>query len=510
MAAAAWNGGTMVKTLATEWPQSPPVPPPEPVTTQDELEHSFHEMSVGGAYTNPKRPFVVWLLEYVLHACKVCLWLGGWAVQLIVAAGPIRLIRWVWLAGRIIGFTSMMLCHVFLPMVWWYCTSGTILRHVPYHNIEESKGRSVLDIYLPNPAYAHIVDMSRAKKKRPVVIFFVGGAWIVGYKAWGALLSRMLAAAGCICFTPDYRNFPQATMSEMLMDYEKAIAWVVDHVDLYGGDVNNITVIGQSAGAQLTLTTMLRNYVATLHYAHRNRNQPLPQHLSHVTKILCAKAFVGISGPYDLVGMIDYFETRGLYRDVTHVIFEHLKMLLPTPEELALGQERGGDPISGVHGYSPVALVEEAKELLGDASHASLVEACGVTFPAVFLFHGTTDKSVPFASSVMLSEKLQEAGFCSSYKLMPGWSHTAPIIEGPFVDSKYPACNVLRDVLRIVSAPCAHSTGSGQINEQGFHGNVMPSERDSTFRTMRIQKAFAEAPGAPEYVLQIARFYNPF
>ena len=418
---------------------------------------------------------VLYLLGYLYHIMKVCLWLGGWAVQLIVAAGPIRLVRWIWLAGRIMFFTTMMLYHVFLPMVWHYCSSGAILRNVPYHNIEESKGRSVLDIYLPKPAYAWIVETARTRTKRPVVIFFVGGAWIVGYKAWGYLLSRMLSAAGCIVFTPDYRNFPQATMSDMLLDYEQAISWVVDHVDLYGGDVNNITVIGQSAGAQLTLTCMLRNYLAALHYAHRNKRQALPHHLHTAVKVLRPKAFIGISGPYDLVGMLDYFETRGLYKDVTQVIFEQSGMALPTPEEVALGQNR--DPnswISGVHGFSPRALVEEVKELVGRSMHSDLLGA-SVKFPSVFLFHGTVDKSVPHKSSVELSTALQEAGLSSSCKLLEGWSHTAPIVEGPFVDDKWPKGNLLRDVLRVsASRTLAHSTGVDIDHGEGFRGNVVP------------------------------------
>lgn len=37
-----------------------------------------------------------------------------------------------------------------------------------------------------------------------------GGAWIVGYKAWGALLAQRLSQQGVIVACIDYRNFPQA------------------------------------------------------------------------------------------------------------------------------------------------------------------------------------------------------------------------------------------------------------------------------------------------------------
>jgi acetyl esterase/lipase len=36
-----------------------------------------------------------------------------------------------------------------------------------------------------------------------------GGAWIIGYKAWGALLAKRLSLAGAVVCCLDYRNFPQ-------------------------------------------------------------------------------------------------------------------------------------------------------------------------------------------------------------------------------------------------------------------------------------------------------------
>ena len=38
----------------------------------------------------------------------------------------------------------------------------------------------------------------------------LGGAWIIGYKAWGSLLARRLSRYGVIVCCLDYRNFPQA------------------------------------------------------------------------------------------------------------------------------------------------------------------------------------------------------------------------------------------------------------------------------------------------------------
>ena len=36
-----------------------------------------------------------------------------------------------------------------------------------------------------------------------------GGAWTIGYKAWGSLLGRRLSKQGVLVCCLDYRNFPQ-------------------------------------------------------------------------------------------------------------------------------------------------------------------------------------------------------------------------------------------------------------------------------------------------------------
>ena len=46
----------------------------------------------------------------------------------------------------------------------------------------------------------------------------VGGAWTIGYKAWGALLGRRLCEQGVMVACLDYRNFPQVRFGRELTD----------------------------------------------------------------------------------------------------------------------------------------------------------------------------------------------------------------------------------------------------------------------------------------------------
>jgi hypothetical protein len=71
-----------------------------------------------------------------------------------------------------------------------------------------------------------------------VVIFVTGGMWIIGYRAWGALLASRLRAAGCLVVALDYRNFPQGTVSHMAADVAAGVGWTLRHARGWGGDAS--------------------------------------------------------------------------------------------------------------------------------------------------------------------------------------------------------------------------------------------------------------------------------
>jgi acetyl esterase/lipase len=91
----------------------------------------------------------------------------------------------------------------------------------------------------------------------PVVIFVTGGAWTIGYKAWGALLARRLCGAGVMVACLDYRNFPQGSAADMLEDVNTGIAWVLRKAERHGGDPDATFLVGQSAGGQLAMLAAL-------------------------------------------------------------------------------------------------------------------------------------------------------------------------------------------------------------------------------------------------------------
>lgn len=123
-------------------------------------------------------------------------------------------------------------------------------------DIHEAQSEDCLNLTVWTPA--------ADSKKRPVLVWLHGGAWQSGAGALDWYSGAHLAAQGdIVVVSPNYRlgalgwlYVPGQTANVGLLDQEAAIDWVVDNAESFGGDPDNITVAGQSAGAG-SITCML-------------------------------------------------------------------------------------------------------------------------------------------------------------------------------------------------------------------------------------------------------------
>jgi len=120
------------------------------------------------------------------------------------------------------------------------------------------KPRNFLDIYTPIDKFISCCNNKVETNKLPVVIYITGGAWILGHKGWSALMGMVLSQLGLVVAAPDYRNFPQGTISDMIEDVSTAIEWIIDNIHEYGGDKSRIYLIAQSAGAHICTLSLLQ------------------------------------------------------------------------------------------------------------------------------------------------------------------------------------------------------------------------------------------------------------
>ncbi|XP_062150511.1 isoprenylcysteine alpha-carbonyl methylesterase ICME-like [Alnus glutinosa] len=280
-----------------------------------------------------------------------------------------------------LGFYALLLMPGFLQVAYYYFFSSQVRRSVVYGD----QPRNRLDLYLPE----------NNDELKPVVIFVTGGAWIIGYKAWGSLLGKQLAERDIIVACLDYRNFPQGTISDMIKDSSQGISFVCNHIAEYGGDPNRIYLMGQSAGAHISACALVEQAIKE---SESGKGESISWSVSQL------KAYFGLSGGYNLLNLVDHLHKRGLYSSIFLSIME--------------GEQ-------SLQRFSPEVMIQDPS--IRDAvSH----------LPPITLFHGTSDYSIPSDASKTFADALQRAGAQVTLILFEGKTHTDLFLQDPLRGGK--------------------------------------------------------------------------
>lgn len=322
--------------------------------------------------------------------------------------------KWVTMLFWLLVY-AMLLMPGFIQVGLFYFLSRRVRRSIVYG----PNPRNRLDLYFPTSAQGR----DDGHGARPVVIFITGGAWIIGYKAWGALLGKVLSKEGVIVASLDYRNFPQGRLGEMLEDVHLGIAWVVRHIHEHGGDPANVYLVGQSAGAHLASMAIIES-------AERSAFGEGPASPAAPGMIPApgswtpsqVRGFIGVSGAYDIVDLVEHFNARGLYRQLLEAIMA----------------VKGRTSLEAI---SPAFRI--SKYVKSPAQYAPVVSA----FPPILLLHGKDDKSIPYQHAVQFGQVLESAGIPHEIRLYDGETHTTPLIENPMRGSNDKLSEGVLDVI---------------------------------------------------------------
>ncbi len=114
--------------------------------------------------------------------------------------------------------------------------------------------RQALDVY--KPEIDNSILQSRHTSGLPVVIFIHGGSWQSGDKAGYGFVGQSLAQAGYVTVVIEYRLAPKNIYPDYIHDSVSAISWVYQHIAQYGGNPDQIFVMGHSAGAFNAVTAV--------------------------------------------------------------------------------------------------------------------------------------------------------------------------------------------------------------------------------------------------------------
>ena len=116
-------------------------------------------------------------------------------------------------------------------------------------------------------AARHRLDVYRSTRfegPRPVFIYIHGGGFRILSKDSHWMMNGILAHQGFCVFSINYGLAPKHPYPEGLHDVFAAIEWIVRHSERFGGNVSEIVVGGESAGANLTLGVCLAHCVKGL------------------------------------------------------------------------------------------------------------------------------------------------------------------------------------------------------------------------------------------------------
>lgn len=95
-------------------------------------------------------------------------------------------------------------------------------------------------------------------KLNPIYVFIHGGGWSSGDADGWSGFHRQMANEGFVAFSINYRLCSQGkldnpTWDKAVYDCQKAMKWIAEHAEEYGGDINNMVLCGESAGGNLSL-----------------------------------------------------------------------------------------------------------------------------------------------------------------------------------------------------------------------------------------------------------------
>jgi len=241
--------------------------------------------------------YYAWKIAYVasliVEHAWICWDLAKKLFNFLIAGSRV----WVFMVARLFAFITILMPG-WAALLRYYIFDSLIIR-----NIDFGRGpryRNLLDVYLPQPnnprSRKHkgskskrrrdgdgVANSSRHSGKAPVVVFVSGGAWIIGYKLWSGLMARELSRAGYVVIVPDYRNFPQGNIKNMIADLRAALLWTTTNCAMFGGDPEQIVLAGQSAGAHISLCALVELYEESLAKEFVKKSPLATLDLSHRT-----------------------------------------------------------------------------------------------------------------------------------------------------------------------------------------------------------------------------------
>lgn len=124
----------------------------------------------------------------------------------------------------------------------------------------------------------------------PLLVIVHGGGWIYGDKEIYHLYAKDMARRGFVVICFNYVRAPEKRFPFQIEEIDKVLVWAKEHAKAYGCDLNNVFLVGDSAGAQLSA-----QYAAI-------KTNPIYAKLFNLTLPLPIRGLLLACGVYDRLG----------------------------------------------------------------------------------------------------------------------------------------------------------------------------------------------------------------
>ncbi|WP_194921588.1 carboxylesterase/lipase family protein [Catenulispora rubra] len=241
--------------------------------------------------------------------------------------------------------------------------------------------------------------------RRPVMVFVHGGGFVSGSTRAALYDGKAFARDGVVLVTVNYRvgipgflDLPGAPANRGLLDVLAALRWVRDSISSFGGDPDNVTVFGQSAGATITGALLATPEAAGLFrraivQSGSGTGAFTPEQAARVTAAAAKALGVGATA-----------------EQFAEIPDERFLSILPQLTGLDLSTTMAGDPLLGLSPFSLVLPVQPA-DALADGPAAEVSVLIGSNTEEGNLYLVPQGKMEPSAEGERRSASLSEALF---------------------------------------------------------------------------------------------------
>jgi para-nitrobenzyl esterase len=286
-------------------------------------------------------------------------------------------------------------------------------------NVPMDEACLVLDVYAPAGGGAD----------KPVMVWIHGGAFRIGTGASPMYDGSRLARRGdVVVVTINYRlgvlgflNLPEVGPCNVgLLDQVAALRWVRDEIAAFGGDPDNVTIFGESAGGKSVECLVALPAAAGLFgraIAHSTYDPPMDAGAAADE----ARALLDDLGVRDTSGVIDVDRLRSV----------PVEMILDAQNRRTLNaMASGGGMMSALGGWSPV--------VDGDVLPKSPVDAFtrGEATEVALIVGTTRDEAKLFTAMMPMLAGLEEAGLPMMIGMLTGDADQAASLVAAYRSSR--------------------------------------------------------------------------